>query len=89
MNLEPTVYIYGQRLSNAQAMAVRVARSGHPAGTVADADVPTLVQVLLCFENDLATEGLGDDEHGRTMVRLYTENSRAVRSLVDRLAPKS
>jgi hypothetical protein len=79
---EPAVFVCGQRLSNAQAMTVRVAHNGHPQGRVAVADIPKLEATLLSFEKDLRENGLGNDHHGRTMVRLYTENSEAVRSLL-------
>ena len=78
---EPAVYVRGRRLSGPQAMTVRVAHEGRMLGRIADADIPSLVACLQVFEKTLAEEGLGDDHHGRTMVGLYTEHSRAVRVL--------
>jgi len=83
MLTEPAVYIHGHRLTNAQAMAVRVAHDGRLLGRVMD--VPGMVETLLKFEEHLRVDGLGDDEHGRTMVALYTQSSRSVRELVANL----
>lgn len=59
---EPTVTINGKRLTEAQAMTVRVA--------------------IEHFASDLREEGLGGDEHGKTMTAAYLARISEIRRLI-------
>lgn len=59
---EAEVYIDGEKLTEAQVMAMRVALSS--------------------FVMKLTEDGLGDDEHGKTMVANYTHHCNAVAAML-------
>jgi hypothetical protein len=42
----------------------------------------TIRVALNSFAMDLAENGLGDDDHGKTMVKLYTQNASEILSIM-------